>query len=108
MSKDSFKESKRFLITGTFKFSTEFISTFDLYSAAEKFVQGNKEVEMLSLRPSGQNLLAIDIRYDPIKYDPENAYHIFTHEIVKPFFEKELGGDYVTWWELHDTAYVVK
>lgn len=108
MSKDSFKESKRFLITGTFKFSTEFISTFDLYSAAEKFVKENEEIEILSLRPSGQNLLAMDIRYNPKKYKPEEAYHIFTHEVFKPFFEKELDGDYVTWWELHDTAYVVK
>ena len=108
MTKDSFQESKRFLITGTFKFSTEFISIFDLYSASEKFVKENKELEALSLRPSGQNLLAMDIRYNPKNYKPEEAYHIFTHEIFKSFFEKELGGDYVIWWELHDTAYVVK
>lgn len=107
-SKESFVESKRFLITGTFKFSTEFVSIFDLYSAAEKFSEENREVEMLSIRSSGQNMLAVDIRFNPKDYPKESAYHTFTHEIFKPFFEEELGGDYVDWWELHDTAYIIK
>ncbi len=105
--KESFKDSKKLLITGTFKFSTEFISIFDLYSASKKLVEDDR-FEMLSIRASGQNLLAMDIRFNPKDLKPENAYHIFTHDIFKPFFEKELGGDYITWWELHDSAYVIK
>ena len=63
---------------------------------------------MLSIRASGQNLLAVDLRFNPKKYKEDEAYHIFTHKIFKPFFEQELGGDYATWWELHDSAYVIK
>lgn len=105
--KESFSKARKFLITGTFKFSTEFISTFDLYKAAEKFAK-DERVEMLSIRASGQNNLALDIRFNPGELELDSGYHVFTYEIFKPFFEKELGGDYSTWWELHDTAYVVR
>lgn len=105
----SLRDSKRFLITGTFKFPIDRVSLESLYEASSRFVEEYENVEMLSIRPCDNNeWLAVDIRFNPEGYDIDEAYNVFTFDLFKPFFKREFGEDYATWWELHDTVYIVK
>ncbi|GAB4162269.1 MAG: hypothetical protein Fur003_5390 [Candidatus Dojkabacteria bacterium] len=105
---NEFEQSRSDLITGTLKFGIQYISLFDLYKACKLFSDQDPRVKSLTIRTCGQIHLAVDIQYSFKDLQPEKAYHTFLYEKFQPFMKNQLGGDYLNWWELHDTAYVVK
>jgi hypothetical protein len=110
--KQKFEEAKSSgdISSGNMQFDADFISIFQLYVAASKWVKEDDNVIRAVIRGGGTGRLVIDYSYRlDVKGSKKMGPATTTlREKFKPFFEKELGGDYLHRWDMSNNAIVVK
>ena len=106
-TKKQFEDSRAQIISGCIKFSSEYVSYFDLFKACKKWTETDTNVLTLVIRNGGQNQVAIDFRYDVSKMS-EAEKKGTAHTIFKPTLEKLLGEGTIVGWDYANDAYIVK
>lgn len=98
--KDQFtKARKDTLFSGCLKFSTEFISTFDLYKAALAWAESDKRVKALSIRGGGSNQNALDFRFDMEGATEKELRGETLRKVFFPFFEEYFEEGCIEGWD---------
>lgn len=106
--RDAFETSlKKPVISGSLKFTTQYCSQYDVYVAALNWVKSTNAVIYAAVGSGGEDLISIDFRYDE-SISAQKPPKSFMYDLAKPFFEKELGGDYMKAWSVDRMATVIK
>lgn len=113
MSKDTLMEAfdnarHENVQSGAFKFSTEYVSYFELFKAAQAWAEDDDNVISLRLRPGGQHQISLDFAYDTTSLPEEDKMGKFEEAIVRPYFKERLGGDFLKYRDYGSTTYIVK
>lgn len=108
MKEDFEKSIHQDIESGTLKFSRNFVSTFQLFTAAKKWVETDDRVLSAAIRPGGSNQNALDFRYNTEGLQDSKKKGSSLHEIFKPFFEQELGDDYLIGWDFGSETVIIK
>jgi hypothetical protein len=105
----SYEEAKQANIdSGSLKFSTDYVSTKQLYDTVCEWVNSDERVHLASIRIGGSGQHAVDFRYN-IKGLPEDSIRgNLKDKVFRPFFERSLGGDYLVGWDHSTPTIIVK
>lgn len=106
--KEEFETQKKdwHIDSGCVKFSSDYVSWFDLFKAVKKWTKEDPNVIYAAIRGGGTMQIAVDFRYDQATLPKDKRDSKFAHKVLKPFFEKELGGDFIDGWD-HGSAVTV-
>lgn len=114
--KTQYEEAKasKSILSGNLQFESDFISSFQLYSATVKWIEKDENVQNATVRSGGPDRLVIDFSYElsgdmfgqgKAGKGPGTRAII---EKVTPFFENEFGANYLKWWDISIDAIIVK
>lgn len=109
-SKSSFEEAiarGETIVSGTLKFSTDYVSTFLLYQATLEWINSDKNLISASIRGGGSAQKALDFKYDMKNVKGIKA-EAALHKIFVPFFKEKLGGDYIKGWDYSSDTILIK
>lgn len=101
-----FEDSKKEILVGNLKFSSDYVSYFELFRAVSKWIEADKNVLSATVRGGGGQV-ALDFKYDLSKVSKKEADSSL-HTIIKPAFKELLGDDYLVGWDYSTSGIVVK
>ncbi len=105
----NFEEAKDSTMqSGSLKFDLDYVSTKQVYEAAQKWAESDSNLLLVSVRGGGSNQAAVDFRYLAPELAEGLSGGTLLHSKFKPFFEKVLGGDYIKGWDYANPTYIIK
>jgi len=110
-SKKAFEDAQKPIFSGVFRFSSDYITKFQLFQAVSKLVEKDKRFLYASIRSGGSGTFALDFRYDlsdsPYENDPAGKS---VEKLFKPMFRKALGleGEVFHSWDYSSPIIVIK
>ena len=104
----SYENSKNdSLLSGSLRFSTQYVSYFQLYKAVTEWIKEDKNVVAAAIRGGGHGLMVLDFRYDLSEMSMDEQKAIL-HTVLKPVFKEKLGGDFMPSWDYSTSTNIVK
>lgn len=108
MENDFKDKRQKDLQSGCLKFSTDYVSTQQLFEAAEKWAESDKNVLALAMRQGGHGQIALDFKYDTTDADDDSKRGRSLDMIFKAFFTEYFGNDYMVGWDFSSPTTIVK
>jgi hypothetical protein len=101
------KATESSLISGNLKFSTDYVSRFQIYQALKKWIEADKAVLSAAIRSGGSSSIAVDFMYRMKDGSEEKSSQIL-HKVIRPFFKEALGCDAMNGWDYANSVIVIK
>lgn len=96
------------IYSGCVKFSSDFVSRFQLYQAAQEWANSDDRVKALAIRGGGNSSHALDFRYDVSGMGDDVKKGKILEKVFKPFFTEKLGSDYMKGWDFSYPTTLIK
>jgi hypothetical protein len=106
----SFEEAKaqsKGFYSGCFKFTTDYVSAYQLYQVAQEWLKTDKNVLQASIRSGATRQIALDFRYDARELSLEEHKSLF-HKNFIPYFKEKLGGDFMPGYDFSADTIVIQ
>ena len=96
------------LLSGSLKFSTDYVSKQQVYEAISQWVKDDSHVLLAVIRTGGDEQIAVDFRYDGSDMQGERGLGSKMISFFKEYFLPKLGDKSVVGWDFSSDAIVVK